>query len=62
MLVSSERDTTEVGGQWFFVLAAINRDFEANIVSPAVSSDLTLWAAIGSRQRGPGGNTDDGVE
>src|SRR5262249_39186516 len=29
MLVSSERDTTEVGDQWFFVLAAINRDFEA---------------------------------
>jgi hypothetical protein len=29
MLLSSERDTTEVGDQWFFVLAAINRDFEA---------------------------------
>ena len=29
MLLSSERDTTEVGYQWFFVLAAINRDFEA---------------------------------
>ena len=29
MLLSSERDTTEVGDQWFFVLAAVNRDFEA---------------------------------
>ena len=29
MLVSSERDTTEVDYQWFFVRAAINRDFEA---------------------------------
>jgi hypothetical protein len=29
MLVSSERDTTEGGDQWFFVLAAINCDFEA---------------------------------
>ncbi len=29
MLLSSERDTTEVGDQWIFGLAAINRDFEA---------------------------------
>jgi hypothetical protein len=29
MFLSSESDTTEVGAQWFFALAAVNRDFEA---------------------------------
>ena len=29
MFLSSERDTTEVGAQWFFALSAVNRDFEA---------------------------------
>jgi hypothetical protein len=29
VLLSSERDTTKVGDQWFFVLTAVNRDFEA---------------------------------
>ena len=43
VLLSSERDTTEGGSQWFVVLATVNRDLEA------------LHGPVGGMHRGAGG-------